>query len=114
MTTSAILFLTSVIAVVLAGLGVVWLLAGSGAGRRSPAPAGAGRRVVRRTADDEPAGPRLAAVRQLLLDELESRAPGRFRRWLERGAMAGLDPEPFLGADRGAVEPGPGGAGRRC
>jgi len=61
--------------------------------------------------DDDPERGQLAAVRQLLLDEMERRDPAGFRRWLAGGAMAGTDPLPFLRGNQGVVRPGSGAGG---
>ncbi|MFG1643471.1 hypothetical protein ACGFMK_24520 [Amycolatopsis sp. NPDC049252] len=62
-----------------------------------------------RLPDEDPARGRLAAIRQVLLDELESREAAGFRRWLDNGAMAGADPLPYLRVEHGLAEPGPPG-----
>lgn len=65
---------------------------------------------LRRIPDGDPERGQLAALRQLLLDELERRDPAGFHRWLDDGAMTGTDPLPFLRPDRGFAEPGSGAA----
>ncbi|MGW5718689.1 hypothetical protein ACWEVP_21135 [Amycolatopsis sp. NPDC003865] len=116
----------------LPGSAVLAALASAGwwAGKRSSTGRGGGRRItvrstvpgldlaelclvwrrsdeeLRLVSDDDPARPQLAAVRRLLLDDMERRNPAGFRRWLDSGALAGSDPRPFLGGKPGLVEPG--------